>query len=233
MNTIKKELNKILFIVQSRINSERVPNKMIRAIGNTCLFEILLKKVKKTIIPLDQFYASVYDKELKDICKKNDIQIFHRSLGSRNTDNNLSLMYEWWNKFPQYEFAILLNPCLLFLSVNTINKFIKEYCSNNFPGLFGVVCKKQYYWGKNGDLITPWPKNTTIMNTKIVSETYEAAHALYAGKLSEIGKDRWMGDFTKNNPKLFMMEERECLDIDYEWQFDLYSKYYLLNQQHI
>lgn len=233
MITIKKNLNKILFIVQSRINSERVPNKMIRPIGNSCLFEILLKKVKNTIIPLNQFYASVYDNELKNICIKNDIQIFHRSLESRNTDNNLSLMYEWWNKFPQYEFAILLNPCLLFLSEKTINNFIKEYCSNNFPGLFGVIRKKQYYWDTNGKLITPWPANTTIMNTKIVSETYEAAHALYAGKLSEIGKNRWMGNFTKNNPKLFLMEEQECLDIDYEWQFDLYSKYYLSNQHYI
>ena len=103
MRTTKKKLNKILFIVQSRINSERVPNKMIRTIGNSCLFEILLKKVKNTIIPLNQFYASVYDNELKNICIKNDIQIFHRSLESRNTDNNLSLMYEWWDKFPQYE----------------------------------------------------------------------------------------------------------------------------------
>tara|TARA_B100000424_G_scaffold208522_1_gene165818 strand:- start:1830 stop:2519 length:690 start_codon:yes stop_codon:yes gene_type:complete len=228
-----KNIKKIVFIVQARKNSQRVPNKMIKPIGNSCLFEIYLKKIKNTIIPLDQFYASVYDKELKDICSKNNVKIFHRSLESRNTDNNLSLMYEWWDKFPQYEFAILLNPCFLFLSANTINNFIEEYCSNNFPGLFGVIRKKQYYWGTNGELITPWPVNTTIMNTKIVSETYEAAHALYAGKLSEIGKGVWMGNFKKNNPKLFLMEEKECLDIDYLWQFDLYSSYYLLNKQHI
>ena len=47
-----KNLNEILFIVQARVNSERAPKKIIRPFAGTNLFDIALKKIKKTKIPL-------------------------------------------------------------------------------------------------------------------------------------------------------------------------------------
>ena len=221
-----KNKNKILYIVQARTNSERVPNKMIRKFSDTCLFEIFLEKINKSNIPNEQFYASVYDQELIDLCDKHGINVFRRSFESRNSENDLVQMYEWWDKFPQFEYAVLFNPCLPFLSVDTINNFVESYAGSIHDGMFGVIYKKQYYWNKAGEMTTPWPAGVTIMNTKIVEPTLEAAHALYAGRLDLIGQGKWMGDFTKDNPVLFEMNEFECLDIDYEWQFELYTHYW-------
>ena len=65
------------------------------------------------------------------------------------------------------------------------------------------------------------------MNTKTVQKTYEAAHCLYAGKLDKIGNNIWMGDFkTPGDIELFPLDEEECIDIDYEWQFELCEKLY-------
>ena len=41
-----------------------------------------------------------------------------------------------------------------------------------------------------------------------------------------IGKGIWMGDFTKNEIELFPVDEKECFDIDYEWQFEHGQKLY-------
>ena len=30
----------------------------------------------------------------------------------------------------------------------------------------------------------------------------------------------------KDNPEIFIIDEFESLDIDYEWQFDLYTSYW-------
>ena len=58
------------------------------------------------------------------------------------------------------------------------------------------------------------------MNTKAVESTYKAAHVLYASRLDLISENKFMGDFTKEQGiKLFSMDELECFDIDYEWQF--------------
>ena len=65
------------------------------------------------------------------------------------------------------------------------------------------------------------------MNTKVVEETYEAAHCLYAGRMELIGQGIWMGKFEiPGDIDLFPMKEVECFDIDYPWQFDFCEKIY-------
>jgi len=116
----------------------------------------------------------------------------------------------------------------LFLKPETIDAFVDQFCESMYEGQFAVMPKQQYYWNKNGTLITKWPAGNNIMNTKAVEPTYEAGHVLYAGKLDQIGKGYWMGraPYTLNNPSLFEIDEFECLDIDYEWQFELYTHYW-------
>ena len=94
-------------------------------------------------------------------------------------------------------------------------------------GLFGVIKKKNYFWNKDKIMITPWPKDQTILNTKAVEHTYEAAHSLYASKMNTIKDDIFMGTFKKkDDPVLYEMEEFECFDIDYEWEFLFDESYY-------
>ena len=64
------------------------------------------------------------------------------------------------------------------------------------------------------------------MNTKLVDKIFEASHVLYGSKLSLIKQNKFMGDFTINSPALFIMNESECLDIDYEWQFNYWNAIY-------
>jgi CMP-N-acetylneuraminic acid synthetase len=59
------------------------------------------------------------------------------------------------------------------------------------------------------------------MNTKFVEPIYEAAHCLYGSRLDIIKNGYWMDDNLPPNPKLFVMNELETFDIDYEWQFNL------------
>jgi CMP-N-acetylneuraminic acid synthetase len=95
--------------------------------------------------------------------------------------------------------------------------------NSDSDGLFGVIGKNQYYWNEEGDMITKWPEGFTIMNTKMVETTYEAAHCLYASRLDTIKDGIWMGEapFKKDNPLLFGIDELEAFDIDYPWQFEV------------
>jgi CMP-N-acetylneuraminic acid synthetase len=223
-----KQLSDILFIIQARCNSERVPNKMLRPFANTNLFEIAIEKVKKSCIPNDQFRASVFEPELKAIVDKHGLLCYNRSETSANNDTSLQTIYEWHDQFPEYKYAVIINACNLFLEVNTIDKFVQSYLQSEHDGLFAVMPKKQYYWDSNGNLITEWPEGNNLMNTKAVGVTYEAAHVLYAGRLDMIADGMWMGKppYTKNAPALIEISEFESLDIDYEWQFEVYTTYW-------
>jgi CMP-N-acetylneuraminic acid synthetase len=218
-----KSLKDICFIISARLNSTRVPRKMIKPFSDTTLIELGIQKVLDSkIIPEENFYVSVYEKELKDIVKDNGVQLYERSYESVNSEKSITKVYEWHDKLP-YKYVILISACTPLLKTETIDKFVEKYMNLDSDGLFGVIGKKQYYWNEDGDMITNWPEGFTIMNTKMVETTYEAAHCLYASRMDTIKDEIWMGDtpFTKGNPELFEMDEMEAFDIDYEWQFSV------------
>ncbi len=223
-----KNINDVCVVIQARLNSERVPNKMIKPFGDTSLFEITCKKLLESdVIPNENIYVSVYEQELVDVAKKCDINIFKRSKESAlfDGDGSVSIMYDWWDKLP-FKYVVLVSACLPFLQLETIEDFYKEYLSVDKNGMLAVMKKKTYYWDENMELITKKFEKSGNMNTKVVETTYEAAHCLYGGKMSLIGDGVWMGDFTKNEIELFPVDEKECFDIDYEWQFENAQKLY-------
>ena len=225
-----KKLDDICFIVQARLNSQRVPQKMIKPFAGSNLFELIIDKlIFSDIIPRENIFASVHEDELKQIAYKNKINIFDRSYESANNDNSLQKIYEWHDKLP-YKYCILISGCNPLLRIHTIDNFVNQFLNQDEENLFAVFEKKQYYWNKEGALVTPWPKGQTIMNTKAVEPTYEAAHVLYASRLDLIKENRFMGDFeAEGGIKLFQMDELEAFDIDEPWQFEvaevLYEKY--------
>ena len=225
-----KKLDDICFIVQARLNSQRVPEKMIKPFAGSNLFELIIDKlIFSDIIPRENIYASVHEDELKQIAYKNKINIFDRSYESANNDNSLQKIYEWHDKLP-YKYCVLISGCNPLLRIHTIDNFVNQFLNQDEENLFAVFEKKQYYWNKEGALVTPWPEGQTIMNTKAVEPTYEAAHVLYASRLDLIKENRFMGDFeAEGGIKLFQMDELEAFDIDEPWQFEvaevLYEKY--------
>ena len=54
-----KNINDVLFIIQARTQSTRVPNKMLKPFADSNLFEIAINKVlKSSVIPKNNFYLS-------------------------------------------------------------------------------------------------------------------------------------------------------------------------------
>jgi len=228
-----KELDSVAILVQARLNSQRVPQKMIRPFADTTLFGLVIDKI---ILALprqrENIWVSVNEPELIEIAKSKGVNIFYRSEESANNDNSLQKIYEWHDKLPSnYKHVMLVSGCNPLLTPETIANFYHQLVKQEEENLFAVIEKKQYYWNKEGSLVTPWPEDQTIMNTKAVETTYEAAHVLYGSRLDIIRENKFMGDFqAPGGIKLFPMPELEAFDIDYEWQFEtgeiLYKKLY-------
>ena len=97
-----KNINDIAFIVQSRKGSTRVPNKMLKPFLDSCLFEIVIKKVlDSSIIPKENFYVSILDDEFVDIANKYDVNIYKRSEDSVVEPVELPVVYGWHNELPK------------------------------------------------------------------------------------------------------------------------------------
>ena len=61
-----KNINDICFIIQARLGSQRVPNKMIKPFAGTTLVDVAIEKIlDSSIIPKENFYFSVHEQELQ------------------------------------------------------------------------------------------------------------------------------------------------------------------------
>ena len=218
-----KKIEDVAIVIQARLSSQRIPQKMIKPFAGTTLTDIFLEKVKQCkSFPIDNFYFSAYEDELIEIASKHHVNVFKRSKESAMSEGTpMSLMYEWHDKLP-HKYVVLINACVPFLKPDTIDSFVEAYMRTEKTGLFAVMEKKNYFWNNNGKILTPLTED--VMNTKTVQVTYEAAHCLYASRLDTIKHGIWMGDFMKDEIKLFSVEEQEVFDIDYPWQFDLCEK---------
>ena len=123
---------------------------------------------------------------------------------------------------------VVISACCPLLNISTIDSFVKSYMNSPHDGMFSVIAKKNYFWDKDFNMITSWPKEADVLNTKLVGVTYEAAHCLYAGRLDTIKDGVWMSKppFVKNSPALFVVPEYETFDIDYNWQFEVAESLY-------
>lgn len=216
---MSKSINEIGIIINARLNSERIPNKMLKPFAGTTLIDILFKKLKTSkIIPLNNIYLSAYEPELKEIAYKHSINIFHRSKASANSEGqHLTELLEWHDKLP-FKYVIAISACNPLLKIETIDNFIKSFIESKKEGGFAVFPKKTYYWDQNKINLTDW-KGLSIMNTKFVDPVYEAAHCLYASRMDIIKNEMWMTTSGPDGIELFVMDELEAFDIDYEWQF--------------
>lgn len=145
------KIDDIAFIVQARLNSQRVPRKMIKPFSDTNLFGLILDKLLSSeIIPSENIIASVHEDELfEEASIKRNIRTFKRSYDSANNDNDLKKIYEWHDKLP-HKYCILISGCNPLLSVNTIDAFVRQFVEQEEENLFAVFEKKTYYWNKEG-----------------------------------------------------------------------------------
>ena len=199
---------------------------MLRPFAGSNLVDILFRKLKSSkVIPSKNIYFSAYEDELKEVGNKHNINIFNRSKASAFSEAELlPEIYEWHDKLP-FKYVVLISACNPLLKIETIDSFIKTYLESDKGGAFAVFEKKTYYWDKNKKNITDWGDLPT-MNTKFVDPVYEAAHCLYASRMDIIRDGYWMDTKTPAEPELFIMNELEAFDIDYEWQFKLGEKLY-------
>ena len=219
-----KNINDVCVVVQARLSSQRCPNKMLRDFADTTLMDILLNKLVNSELPNSNIICSVFEPELIEVCSKYPVRTFIRSERSAMSEGNpLTEIFEWWDRIP-FKNVVMVSGCCPFIRKETIEKFFFDYLKSDNDGMFGVIEKKNYIWDNDGNLLTPF---STSMNTKEAQSLSEAAHCLYAGKLDDIGHNVWMGDLSKRGDvELWPVPENETMDIDHEWQFELYETLY-------
>ncbi len=186
---------------------------MLRKFENTTLTDIILKKLK--LLKTFDCYASVYDKEFKNKCIKNNVKFIERTKESVSIDGPAIKIHSYLKHF-DHKYVLMVNACFPFLKISTIQKFIKTCVKKKGP-CFSVIEKKNYFLDKNLNPLN-FSKTLKTINTKKIEPVSEFGHILYFFDRNFFLKYGKYWDWNKVN-FIKLKENFETLDIDTEEDF--------------
>ena len=157
-----------------RAQSQRCPNKMLRPFGETTLTDIVLQKLAH--LPYESFFAG-YEEAFRSKSEQAGVRFIQRDQRSVTIDEPIRDILSFLEQV-HHEQILIINPCLPFLKVQTILRFLEQCQSAGCWSAFGVMRRQNYFLGLDR-LAVNFDMTAHTINTKTVAPIHEFAHALY------------------------------------------------------
>ena len=209
----------ITAMIMGRTLSTRVPRKLIRDFGGTTILDIALEKLNRMDF-VDSRYLAVAEDELAEKCNKySHIEVMWRKPESiLQGDVAHTIRQEHYTRVKS-DYILIFNPCHPFIELETLKDAISFVRETKFNSYTSVIPSVDWIFNKNGDPITN--KNPKIVSTTETGKLFKVAHAFHVIKPEFLRKNGLLWSFTKNDPCLLEISEKEALDIDTELEFTI------------
>lgn len=209
-----------------RLDSERLPNKLLLPLGTSNLWDMACKKLNN--LP-DEYskYVLVYDKELIQIAEKYpNIQIVLRDVGTVKADGPLSYVFGDVKQMKE-SYLMFLNPCLSLLTEETIVAALQEFISSEAEYATSVKPFNNWLFYKGKPLTEIDYK---ALSTKSIFGYQQAAHAFHIFNRKQFLED---GMMLKPEMKLIHVPVEQLVDVDtaedYEFAKMKHAKRYVID----
>lgn len=219
---------KLGIFIPGRLASERLPNKLILPLGESNLWEIACKKLNDLPNKYNK-YVLCYDHELIDIAKKyNNLKIIIRDKNTAYVDGPLTYIFKELKDLEDTH-LMFLNPCLSFLSQETIIKSLEKFENENMDYATSVKPLQNWLFDLNGNSISEI--NYKRLTTKEITPIWQAAHCFHI-----FNKDNFFidGMMLKPNHGLLEVSHEDTIDVDtkedyeyanWRWEKEIRNRY--------
>lgn len=196
--------------VPARLSSQRLPNKQILPLRDSCMFDMCCQKLEYITTAYDiNTYVLICDDELIEIAYKYPhIKIIHRDPATAAAEGPLNFIYKDVLDVPE-KYLMFLNPCLTFLTVETIINSINTFLASGKDYGTSVKPFKNWLW---------YTDNTAVnyidykrLTTKEITPWWQAAHCFHIFNREKFKTDGYM---LNSDLCLLDIPEEETLDID-------------------
>ena len=222
-----EKMKEITAIINARLSSSRMRNKMIRPFCGTNLLEIALEKLDK----LDYFshrFIAVAEEELMEKAKKyKNVKILKRKKESVAPGPHHPLVtFEHYTRVPT-EYFFVINSCSVFLSLETIRSAYDIFQKTNFRSYMSAVETRDWIFDQDGNPITHVDPDT-YQNTSDGKIFFRATHAFYIANRDYFSQNNGkLWNLKVNDPYLIPMPIEESLDIDTDFDFNVSQSLYM------
>jgi CMP-N-acetylneuraminic acid synthetase len=218
-------MKNISVVINGRINSTRIPQKLISPFAGTTLIEIALAKLDRMTY-FNHRYLAVAEKELITLGKKyKNIEILERNPDSvKKGINPINVTFAHYLQVPS-DYVFIFNPCLPCLSIETVKMAFDYFQSTNYNSYTAVVPTGDWIFDPNGVAITNSdPQNATTNKNQ---NYLKACHAFHIINIDFFRKNSILWTFEKDDPHLINIPVKEAVDVDTPLEFKLAELEYI------
>ena len=202
----------------ARLNSERLPNKMIipfDEINNHSLFERACIKMKDLKF---KNKVAIGEKELIKIANKYNIEIEKRPQNELDSNGKLREVFNFLSN-TKTSHAMLVSPCNPFITADVLNNACNVFLKNNYISMTSVIKDQNWYF--NYDYKPISPIDPYKMNSKDI-KLYKKANVFEIFPVKRfLEKGIYYTFENKNDPFFYEIEKKYSIDVDDETDFNI------------
>jgi CMP-N-acetylneuraminic acid synthetase len=215
----------ISLVINARLQSSRLPRKLLRPFAETTLIEIALKKINNMDF-FEQRYFAVAEEELKQLVMNYpNVKLLERSLESVKPGyGEHKVIYEHY-AWIESDFIFWFNPCHPLLSMETVARAVKIFKGTQYNSYTAVVPTREWLFDEEGNPLTN--TNAATLSTGHTRQFYKVTHSFHIFNKAFFLKQHQVWTMTKNDPYLVEIPESEDFDADTPVQFETAEAVYL------
>ena len=210
-------MKSISVVSNARLQSTRVPRKLLRPFAGTTLIEIALEKLDRMDF-FDHRYLAVAEPEFKALARHYaNVAVLDRDPAAvKQGVNPQHVTFAHYLEVPS-DYIFVFNPCLPCVTVDTIRKAFDYFQSTDFPSYTAVVPTGDWVFDGEGNPLTNTDAGNATTNKN--RTFYKATHAFHIIDKRAYGERGLLWTLTRNDPHLVGMPEDEAVDVDTELEF--------------
>lgn len=218
-------MKSVSVVINARLGSTRVKNKLMRPFADSCLIEIALRKLDKMDFFENRYLAVAEEPLIKLVDQFENISVLKRKKEAVVPGvNPQSVTFAHYLEVPS-DYIFVFNPCLPMISVDTIRNAFNYFQSTSHLSYTSSVEIHDWVFDSEGNALTN--KNPSNLTTNQGESYSKAAHAFHIINKEVLRKTGHHWTFAKNDPHLVPIPREETIDVDDLLDFQFAEHYYI------
>ena len=203
-------------VINARVNSTRVPRKVVRDFCGTTLLDLALEKIRN--IDLPKYVATCENEIIQIVNRYKEFKILDRKpISVKKGFRDQRITFAHYRNVSTSK-IMMINPCCPFVEFYTYKNAIKEMFDNNYVTLTTVKKKNNIFFDSDLRPINAPIREVSTLHNKPI---YEMSHLFHIFDKEFFLNNGYFWDYGDNHPFLYEVDVEESLDIDIMIDFNI------------
>ncbi len=218
-------MRSISVIINARLQSTRVPKKLVRPFAGTTLIEIALEKLNQMDFFENRYFAAAEEALFHYVDLFPHVELLKRPPEAVIPGfNDPKIVHGHYLQIPS-DYIFWMNPCHPLLSIETIKKSFDYFQSTDHPSYTSALRTQEWIYDMDGTPITNPDAN--MISTHHSPYYYKVAHGFHIFNKAHFEKTGILTPKKKNDPHFIEIPVEEVFDTDTPLEFRIAELMYL------